>query len=53
MVDGLEQAPDALNRLFDGTNTGKLIVRVSDEPAGPGMPGPYGSSVEGPGGGTT
>jgi NADPH-dependent curcumin reductase CurA len=32
LVDGLEQAPEALNRLFDGTHTGKLIVRVSEEP---------------------
>jgi NADPH-dependent curcumin reductase CurA len=32
IVDGLEQAPAALNRLFDGTNRGKLIVRVSAEP---------------------
>jgi NADPH-dependent curcumin reductase CurA len=32
VVDGLEQAPDALNRLFTGDHTGKLIVRVS-EPA--------------------
>jgi NADPH-dependent curcumin reductase CurA len=29
VVEGLEQAPAALNKLFDGTNTGKLIVRVS------------------------
>lgn len=33
VVDGLEQAPAAINRLFDGSNKGKLIVRVSDEPA--------------------
>ena len=31
-VDGLQQAPAALNRLFDGGNTGKLVVKVSDEP---------------------
>lgn len=31
VVDGLEQAPQAVNRLFDGTHHGKLIVRVSDE----------------------
>ena len=31
MVDVLEQAPVAVNRLFDGSNTGKLVVRVSDE----------------------
>jgi NADPH-dependent curcumin reductase CurA len=33
IVDGLEQAPTAVNRLFDGANIGKLIVRVSDGPA--------------------
>jgi NADPH-dependent curcumin reductase len=33
MVDGLKSAPSALRRLFDGSNTGKLIVRVSEEPA--------------------
>lgn len=27
-VDGLEKAPEALNRLFSGTNQGKLVVRV-------------------------
>jgi hypothetical protein len=32
-VDGLERAPVAVNRLFDGANVGKLLVRVSDEPA--------------------
>ena len=32
VVDGLPQAPHALNRLFDGSNTGKLIVRISAEP---------------------
>ncbi len=30
VVDGLENAPGALRRLFDGTNTGKLVVKVSD-----------------------
>lgn len=30
VVDGLENAPRALGRLFDGTNTGKLIVRVGE-----------------------
>jgi hypothetical protein len=33
VVDGLENAPAALNRLFDGSNTGKLMVKVSDPPA--------------------
>jgi NADPH-dependent curcumin reductase len=32
IVDGLPDAPTALNKLFDGTNTGKLLVKVSDEP---------------------
>ncbi|MCW8835592.1 MAG: NADP-dependent oxidoreductase [Rhodospirillales bacterium] len=31
IVDGLDEAPRAINRLFDGTNTGKLIVRIADE----------------------
>jgi len=35
MVEGLRAAPAALNKLFDGTNTGKLLVKVSDEPAVP------------------
>jgi NADPH-dependent curcumin reductase CurA len=35
VVDGLENAPLALNRLFDGSNTGKLVVKVSDEPVEP------------------
>jgi NADPH-dependent curcumin reductase CurA len=29
IVDGLENAPEAINMLFDGANTGKLMVRVS------------------------
>jgi len=32
IVDGLEQAPSALLKLFAGTNFGKLIVRVSPDP---------------------
>ncbi|MGB0921035.1 MAG: NADP-dependent oxidoreductase [Alphaproteobacteria bacterium] len=31
VVPGLENAPDALAKLFDGSNTGKLIIQVSDE----------------------
>ena len=27
-VEGLEKAPDAINMLFTGGNTGKLIVKV-------------------------
>jgi NADPH-dependent curcumin reductase len=30
VVDGLEQAPLAINRLFDGSHRGKLVVRVRD-----------------------
>jgi hypothetical protein len=33
VVDGLEQAPSALNRLFDGSHEGKLLVRVADDEA--------------------
>jgi hypothetical protein len=33
VIDGLENAPRALNKLFDGSNKGKLIVKVSEEPA--------------------
>jgi NADPH-dependent curcumin reductase CurA len=32
IVEGLAEAPRAINRLFEGSNTGKLIVRVSPEP---------------------
>lgn len=28
--EGLENAPAAFNKLFDGSNTGKLVVKVSD-----------------------
>lgn len=30
IVEGLENAPVAVNRLFDGQNVGKLIVKVAD-----------------------
>jgi NADPH-dependent curcumin reductase CurA len=30
IVDGLENAPDALAQLFDGSNTGKLLIRVAE-----------------------
>ena len=33
IVQGLENAPQALLKLFDGSNTGKLIVQVGPEPA--------------------
>jgi NADPH-dependent curcumin reductase CurA len=32
MVEGLSHAPTALNKLFDGANRGKLLVKVSEEP---------------------
>jgi NADPH-dependent curcumin reductase CurA len=32
VVDGLESAPGALNMLFTGENTGKLMVRVGPDP---------------------
>jgi len=32
VVEGLEKAPQAMNMLFDGSNKGKLIVKVSEEP---------------------
>ena len=32
VYDGLETAPKNINRLFDGSHDGKLIIRVSDEP---------------------
>ncbi len=33
IVDGLERAPEALNRLFDGKHDGKLLVRIADDEA--------------------
>ena len=33
LVEGLRNAPAALRRLFDGANKGKLLVKVSAEPA--------------------
>lgn len=33
IVVGLDQAPVAINKLFDGTNKGKLIIQVSAPPA--------------------
>lgn len=32
VVEGLENAPGSLERLFNGKNLGKLVVKVSDEP---------------------
>ncbi len=34
VVDGLENAPEALLHLFDGTNKGKLLVRIHPEREG-------------------
>jgi len=31
IVDGIETAPKALNKLFDGSNIGKLLVRVGSD----------------------
>ncbi|MBD5605116.1 MAG: NADP-dependent oxidoreductase [Candidatus Eremiobacteraeota bacterium] len=33
IVDGLERSVDALNMLFDGTNLGKVVVRVAEPDA--------------------
>jgi NADPH-dependent curcumin reductase CurA len=33
IVDGLDSAPEAIVRLFEGRNFGKLIVRVSADSA--------------------
>lgn len=33
IVRGLEAAPVAINKLFDGSNNGKLMVQLSDPPA--------------------
>ena len=30
VIEGFEQLPAAVNMLFDGANTGKLVLRVSD-----------------------
>ena len=38
VVEGLDVAPDALGRLFDGTNTGKLMVHVADPVTTAGAP---------------
>ncbi|UCH74719.1 MAG: NADP-dependent oxidoreductase [Rhodospirillales bacterium] len=38
IVDGLEAAPAALLRVLAGANTGKMLVRVDDTPAGPAPP---------------
>jgi NADPH-dependent curcumin reductase CurA len=30
VVEGLENTPESLNLLFDGGNTGKLVVKIAD-----------------------
>ena len=30
IIDGLENAPTAIHKLYDGTNTGKLIVKIAE-----------------------
>ena len=32
IVEGIENAPSAVNKLVTGENTGKLVIKVSDEP---------------------
>ncbi|MHA2096229.1 MAG: NADP-dependent oxidoreductase [Candidatus Hodarchaeales archaeon] len=32
IIDGLKNSPKAINKLFDGSNKGKLIIKISDEP---------------------
>ena len=32
IVEGIENSPSAVNKLFTGENTGKLVIKVSDEP---------------------
>jgi NADPH-dependent curcumin reductase CurA len=34
VITGLESARDALNRMFDGSNTGKLLVKVAERSTG-------------------
>jgi NADPH-dependent curcumin reductase CurA len=31
IINGIENTPDALVRLFKGDNTGKMMVKVTDE----------------------
>ena len=33
VVEGLDNAPRAINKLFNGSNKGKLIIKVSEEPS--------------------
>jgi NADPH-dependent curcumin reductase CurA len=48
IVDGLDNAPAALAQLFDGSNTGKLLIRVAERSASPGAAAPFeGASTDG------
>jgi NADPH-dependent curcumin reductase CurA len=40
IVDGLDNAPAALAQLFDGSNTGKLLIRVAERSTSPGPAAP-------------
>jgi NADPH2:quinone reductase len=45
VVDGLENARDAVNELFRGSNVGKLLIRVADPAAQPGAPASVGATA--------
>ena len=32
VVKGIENAPETVNKLFTGENSGKLLIQVSEEP---------------------
>ena len=32
IVEGLENAPRAINMLFNGSNKGKLLIKIAKEP---------------------
>jgi NADPH-dependent curcumin reductase CurA len=32
IIEGLKNAPETMNKLFDGSHSGKLIIQVSEEP---------------------
>jgi hypothetical protein len=32
VVEGIENAPEAVNKLFSGENNGKLVIQTSKEP---------------------
>jgi NADPH-dependent curcumin reductase CurA len=48
IVDGLDNAPAALAQLFDGSNTGKLLIRVAERSTSPGAATSFeGASTDG------